>query len=135
MLKIWLHHFLPTFKVINVKKRTPSLPYDSKFLEKWHHPCLIKAFINPEKRLHHFLMTPKAFNIEKGLHHFLDAWDSSLKLLILKNDSITFSLLLTKKFFKIAILQNVGEEPLEKVTYHITYLWLTNFTCSEFPIL
>ena len=40
-----------------------------------------------EKSLHHFLMTLKVFNIEKGLRHFLE---TLIKILILKNDSITF---------------------------------------------
>ena len=92
-----LHHFLMTLKVFDAGKE--------------HHHCL-KGF-NTEKRLHHFLITLEVFKIEIGLHHFLKTHlrhhflethilETSLpwKVLILKNDSITFLRLVSLSWWR-----------------------------------
>ena len=66
---------------------------------------------------------------------FITSW-RLLKVLYLKNDSIIFLWLL--KFFKVAILQNAGEQSLLKVAYHIIFminelylLWVLSFIALE----
>ena len=134
----------------------PPLPYNSWSFWYWKKDSitflqLLKLLML--KKNYHFLTTLKAFNNKKGHHHCLKVLNTVtflwllkflilkkdsitslrlLKVLILKNDFITFLWLF--KFFKIAILQNAGEQLLLKATYYIIFmineldlLWVPNF--------
>ena len=61
-----------------------------------------RQVFNTERGIRHFLMTLKVFNIEKGLHPTSLRFLKYVKVLVLKNDYITFLILL--KFFKVVIL-------------------------------
>ena len=104
---LWLLKFLI------VKKESVAFLRLSEFLilKKRQHHCL-KVF-NTEKRLHHFLRTLKVFNIEKWLCHIL------ITCKVYQNS------------YSVECWWTAASEGRSLI---ILYLWLTNFTCSEYPI-
>ena len=143
-----LHHCLTT----HWKKNSITFLRLVKFLILKKDTITVLAFLIPKKVSITFLWLLKLLILKKGCIIFLrflkflilkkDFVTSVrlLKALILKNDSIPFLRLL--KFFKIAILQNAGEQPLLKVAYHIIFTvneidvaWVPNFTVLEMYFL
>ena len=143
-----LHHCLAT----HWKKDSVTFLRLVKYLMLKKDTIIVLAFLIPKKVSITFLWLLKLLILKKGCIIFLrflkflilkkDFVTSVrlLKALILKNDSIPFLRLL--KFFKIAILQNAGEQPLLKVAYHIIFTvneidvaWVPNFTVLEMYFL
>ena len=123
-----LGHFLTTLKTFNIQKELHHCLKALKVFntEKGYHHCL-KMF-DTEKGLHRFLMTLKVLNIEKGHYHFLGTHRSFNVKKWLHHNLMTLKVYQNSNSYRMLVSSRLWR------SHTVSYLWLTNFTCSECPI-